>query len=417
MTTLRISPAAWFAVPMAIATVLYSAAYQPATSDGYSVALTAAGTVTMSFIAPFVAVSSAWEASRLRRAGWWGAPHVRSHLTIALWSIAPAVAAGSLALVLSVAAQFRGFDAVVPDLRLVATDLVVIVAHAVAGFALGLRLPIVVAGPIAVIGSYAWMAVPRALEPLWIRHLTGSFEACCLLQEELAPHALVGALLVASGLMAAALIVIARGWLRGPIAAAIGSVAIGFGSGALIVSGLGASPAVPRDTADLVCRSRASTELCVWREHADRLNETMQLLSTARSRWQAEGIEVPTVFTEESERDGAASFGFSLAATRDDLLHGLAYAVAAPWPPCAESEPYPGGMAVEIVHAWLDYVGGMSVEDIAMRLPAETGPGNPTPAEAVHSLSALSLDERSAWLSANLAAIRQCGILPRPIPS
>lgn len=417
-TILRVHPAAWLCPALVVLSAVYAVAYQPAASEPYSVALTAGGSVVIGFLAPVCAALAAWEAGRLRRAGWWEMPHVRPPLAIAVLAMWPVIVSGLVAVSTSIIVQLVRAETLVPDLRILAVCVVVISAHALAGFAVGLKVPVVIAVPGVLIGSYLWMAFPRAMEPLWIRHLTGSLEACCLLQHDLAISAAIGAALVAGGLAIAAGIVIAAGWRIRPVGAALSALAVASFAGVSLVMGLGAEPAVARNPSELVCRSSQAVAVCVWPEHQGRIDEVLAIATTAAENWREAGIAIPTTFTEADGplQAGERSFGFSEESTPTDILHSLAYALLPVWPACAEMGPYPGSAAIDPVHAWFDATAGMSARELTQRFPASTSPGRPSPTEIVAELMATSEQAQQEWLATNLAALERCDVEPELRP-
>lgn len=86
---------------------------------------------------------------------------------------------------------------------------------------LGRVLPRTIAVPLSATLSYLWLAMPRAVEPFWIRNINGELGSrCCDLDQTLGPGGLVGPALFNAGLLAASLLVIvAASWRRvAPIA-------------------------------------------------------------------------------------------------------------------------------------------------------------------------------------------------------
>jgi hypothetical protein len=420
-TVLRVQPAAWLALPLILLSLIYAASYQPASDDPYNVALTAAATVSLGFVAPVCAALAAWEGGRLRRAEWWNLPHVRSLAGVATWSLVPVVLAGLLAVLAGAAVELaKGGLLAVPDLRLLGLSVLVIAAHSVVGFAVGLRVPVVIAAPSVLIGSYLWMAFPRAMEPLWLRHLNGSLSSCCLLQDELAPRAVAAAAVVAAGMVIGGATLLAQHWRWRNLALTLGALVLSFVIAVPLVAGMGPDPAVPRNAEELVCRQGSGVTVCVWPEHTGRLDEVLELTTQAVDRWEATGLPVPTTYSEQRATQleaGSSSFGFSRRSSRGDILHALAYGLLPPWPPCADTGSYPGFDAQDAVHAWYDATAGMSMADLAQRFPPSGAPGVPSPLDILRALRATSPQARAAWLAANLAALASCDRAPQLLPS
>ncbi|HET6380106.1 MAG TPA: hypothetical protein VFH63_03605 [candidate division Zixibacteria bacterium] len=405
---------------MIVLSAIYALGYQPATDDPYGVSLTAAGTVTLGFVAPVCAALAAWEGGRLRRADWWTLPHVRPLAMVAGALLAPVIVAGMLAVFAAIIVEFaKGGLLAVPDLRLVVLSLFVSGGHAMVGFAVGLRVPVVVAAPSVLVASYLWMAFPRAMEPLWLRHLNGSLSSCCLPQDDLALSAVLAAAMVALGMVAAGGVLIAlRGRWRN-VVIGLGVLVASFGLAIPLVSGLGPDPVVARNPDSLVCRASSGVTVCVWPEHGERLEEVAGITTRAVERWRAVGLSVPSSYREARVTDAdpeTSGFGFSRHSSQADILHALAYGLLPAWPACAETGAYPGFDARDPLHAWYDATGGMSKADLEQRFPPSGVPGDPAPLEILNRLSAATPEERADWLADNLAAVASCDREPQLLP-
>ncbi|WP_234328533.1 MULTISPECIES: hypothetical protein, partial [unclassified Streptomyces] len=51
---------------------------------------------------------------------------------------------------------------------ILALELLVVAAHIVVGYVLGLTLPRLLAVPVALVGSFVWMAYPAAMNVFWV---------------------------------------------------------------------------------------------------------------------------------------------------------------------------------------------------------------------------------------------------------
>ncbi len=408
---LRISSAVWVA-PILIPIVLYYASsYPPATFEPYTLALSAAGEFTVAIAVPVCAACAAWEAGRLRRAGWYPLPHVRSPLAIALSALAPVVALGWLSITIAVLYRLLGAGLVaVPDLRILAVAFVLFVAHSLLGFAIGVRLPPVVSVPSVLVVIWCWMALPPALEPLWIRHLTGDLSACCDLSSDLAPRAVAGSVIVAAGLGVSAVLLVRQRLDLLRFALAVASVLVAFGLGTRVVYGMGPYPAVPRSPSALVCSSGVP-RVCIWPEHRERLKQAERIIGEVIQRWRVHGIRAPREFSEQSPDQlpsGTGSFMITSESRPGDIVDTLAYGMLPPYPACAlaDTSYYTGQAARDNAYAWLAYTAGVSRDRIA----SEISPG------ALHTIEmvrAMPRDSQLAWLHRNLAHSLDCGAPPR----
>jgi len=396
-TAIRTMPALWLAVPVCLLAALY-ALFQPAFPlDPYSTAVTAAGTGTLPFLAPFSAAVAAWEGYRLRRSRVWAAANVRSTTEIAAWSILPAATVGTAAVLVAVVVEFARFAAGFPDLRLLAVSALVVLTHSTIGFALGVALPFVVAGPAALVTSFVWLAFVPALQPVWLRHVTGLFRDCCRLQGDLASQAVAASVIVNIGILVATLTLMS-GTSSRKLAASISVLVVPMLLGLTMVAGMGFSPEVARDVSHLRCSSSPTVTVCVWPEHADRVGEVLRISDAVRTRWTDLGLEVPATFTEADPAtiDGALTFAFNgVVATKDDLIEALADGMLPALPECPAGAT--GGIAFEYLRAWYAASGGLAESLLRAEYSYSTDPYPPV-MTVVDELVDVSAEERREWI-------------------
>lgn len=413
LTLLRISPAVWLSPFLTLLAIAYANTLPVATRDPYPLALTAAGAWTVALIAPVCAACAAWEGGRLRRAGWFALPHVRPTAVVALMWLLPVLVVGFAALAAAIVVKLVGAGGVMaPDPRVLAVACAVVAAQALLGFAIGVRVPPVVAVPAVLLGGYTWIVLPIALEPLWLRHLTGAYLACCDVSTDLAPRAIAGSVVVAGGLAGTAGLLMRRDFDAPRLVLAIAPTVLAFGVGAFLVHGLGHDPVVDRRAA-LACSS-SLPRVCVWPEHRGHLEEVSEIAGQTTEAWRRVGGTVPSEFSEQrpaSLPPGARSFGISVAAARGDIVVSLVQSLLPPPPPCAfaRTDPYYGARAAPYVGAWLATAVGLPPAELERRFrPAVLG--------TVAAVRALPLDQQRAWLERNLAALNACGVQPQLEP-
>lgn len=295
----------------------------------------------------------------------------------------------------------------------------IIVAHSLLGFAFGVRFPMVAAAPGVLVALWCWMTLPRAIEPLWLRHLNGSFSSCCGVGTVPAPQALSGSLAVTIGFVAAgAFLMRQHSGTRG-LALPVFSVAGSIGVGILLVRGMSWSPVVPRDASELICSSSAP-RVCVWPEHRERIGEVSRIALRASAAWRSVGISVPSQFSEYSNLSTSErSFGFSRDADGFVILNSLAYSMLGSYPSCAVegTAPWAGGVAEEYVLAWLDATAGMSPLQLVARFGSEPPPGQPSVLDTVEQVRSLPVARQRAWFDQNLAALGTCDVQPQLEPT
>jgi hypothetical protein len=424
-TSLRVMPAFWFALPIVLLAGGYGTALYPA--DHYGLGATAMGTGALAFIAGFTAATAAWEGARLRRTVWWS-PTVRSRLAIVAWAVLPSVLVGVVAFLAAVGVLLVRSGATLPDLPVLAVATLDLVAWAVAGFAAGILLPVPVAVPVGLLLPFVWLAFVPAIDPVWLRHLTGMFRDCCGLTEDLAPAAVWASVLADIGIIAAAAVLIG-GWttarrhggsilaLAVPLVASVLALVLLLRAGVALVSGMTYAPVVPRDPALLTCRERAVLTLCVWPEHVPQADEIATVASDVRSRWLAAGIEAPAVFTEAGRTVApAGSLAYQVSgAAPDDVILALANAMTPQQPECIDptigaSMGTTGGIAAQWLGAWYAAAGGMSADRLAQDFGFTLGMsgGSLDPLPTVDALWKVSPEARRAWAAHAAALIATC---------
>ncbi|CAM5297853.1 hypothetical protein STENM223S_05675 [Streptomyces tendae] len=123
------------------------------------------------------AALSCWESGRLRNARVLALAPARSRYRIAFNAVAPVIALSWLVLLLPAAVSLAR-SATLPTLdglRLPLAGLVLCVAHAVLGFAVGCWVPRIIATPIVAVADWITVAFTRAVLPYWPRHVSGQF--------------------------------------------------------------------------------------------------------------------------------------------------------------------------------------------------------------------------------------------------
>ena len=294
-TAVRVMPAFWLAVPLAVFAAWYATLLHP--SDGYGLGATAQGTGTLPFVAGIAAIAAAWEGARLRRSGIWAVPAVRSRLEIAAWAMGPAVLAGLLGILAAVAMSLAKSGAAVPDARVLAVAVVELVAWCSVGFTGGLLLPFAVAGPLALLLPLFWFAFVPAVYPVWLRHFTGMFRDCCGLAEDLAPAAFAASVIAAAGIVGACAVLLS-GFTRWRVAGATVTLLVPVGLSVVLVAGMTYAPVVPRNPSALDCRGASGITVCLWPEHAGEADALRAAAARVAAGWRDAGLFVIKIVTE-----------------------------------------------------------------------------------------------------------------------
>ncbi|MEU3792792.1 hypothetical protein AB0F07_23810 [Streptomyces fructofermentans] len=181
-TTALRSGSALRAAPVALLLILFyyftDETRPPSSFDEFSPAIVAYPLMTLYPLAYAITVGLAiWESGRLRQAGVWDLAPGRSRYRVALNALIPVIGAGWLVIVTPSILSLLRAD-VIPSLdsmRLPVMALLVCLAYAVIGFAIGLKMKPVIAAPIAAVAVWIVIAFTRSVQPYWIRHVSGLF--------------------------------------------------------------------------------------------------------------------------------------------------------------------------------------------------------------------------------------------------
>lgn len=411
-TALRIMPAAWLALPMAVVAAWYASLLP--SPPGYGTAATAAASGTLPFIGAFVAGSAAWEGGRLQRAGIWSGPWVRRGARIAAGLLVGPIAAGSVAVAVAVVVAHARAGAFPPDLAILSVMVVDVITYATVGFALGIVAPLALAVPLAATLVLFWTAFVPAMYPVWLRHLTGMYRDCCGLAETLAPQAVVASIVMDVALMTAAALAVHVGWRRRWRAAAAATILVAASLVAIkAASSLTYAPVMARDPSLLTCTTGNGVEVCVWPEHSRSVTTLVGAISDVRAKWEAAGIDAPAVFTEAAGQQPTGTLEVHLpdALTKDGVIVALAVGMLPPAPNCTGTviqgvqAATTGGVAFPYLEAWYAAAGGLSsTASQALDMPGDDI--NPPVLKVVKELSAATVSVRRSW-TANAAAISQ----------
>ena len=378
MTRLVTSPGVWVA-PVALLVLASRILGAELSGEHYPVAVVAADVAAVALIAPLVALAGAWEGAKIRSARVLVLPRVRSAWRVALEPIAASVVPAALILVVftAVDARARGVDWAV-----IAGGALTLTAWGVAGFGLGCLVPAVLALPLALLVAAVWLIYPRTIEPLWLRHLTGAWNGCCMIDQSLSPRAMLAAGIVAVGTAAAggALVWAATAAVRRSRAA--GAVAVGLAlaalaasvvGGSLLVRSFGADPVVPRS--DPTNCDSGTPALCLWPEHEAIRGGVRQALDESVRAWESRGVEVPARFDERLQwREGAGVplYVSSRGDTQDWKVSFAGAMVATVACPSPKGDQATGGRDSSAAWAWLWVVAGGEAAGVPDRftLPA-----------------------------------------------
>ncbi len=398
---LRTEPAVWL-LPLSCLLGYLAAMGMEEQSPGYPLAVAIRGHAALIVLAPIGAGCAAWKAGRYRRAGWPRRTWRRSAARLALAEMATTAAVQMTAyglIVVLVAAGSTGSGLPwEPELLVVAAS--TLLGWAAIGSALGWWVRAELAMPAVVIGSYLAIVFPEAIEPLWVRHLAGTYMGCCFQDAVLAPGAVRGPIVLAAGVAAAALLIVAA--RRRPVLAltsalvAAAAVAVSVAQ----VDHLGADPIAPRKGSVRCTGTQPS--VCTWPEQAGDHDQIAAVSRSVLARWNAAGFEVPERISTQAFTDDVPTIVVQTAdhPTDDEIIAALALG-AVPEPDCPGGAPTDLYVASQVAWAGVAIEGGLTVDDITTAIA-------PDVAAQVRILRAAPPGARAAWIHEVTSAVAAC---------
>nr|WP_146177610.1 hypothetical protein [Sphaerisporangium cinnabarinum] len=314
---------AYVVAPVATALAVWFLLVNEIPGDPRAITVGASGAWPVVLVAPVVAASAAIAGSRLRRSGGILGPRGRALVVVVGEQVWPLVVAGTVALgtgtvVAGAKLSYSGVPNLVPLLPAVA----MIVAAAVTGFALGLRVWTPVAAALSGAVWFYLLAFPAALDPPWLRHLVET-GACCTVSESLDVRAPLASLVTASALVMLGIVAImaheSRVAVGGGLAGAVGLLALAV----LLALPLGWSSTTVRE-GPLECTTSQSVEFCVWPEQAGDLarvadNGASAIAAVSR----VTGVEPPlrlTAHSRAAQNAGERAFWFAAGSDDESLV-------------------------------------------------------------------------------------------------
>ncbi len=433
-TLLRVAPGAWLAPVMVGLLVLYVASsitFGP--REPYGLYLTARAMNGLGLIVPVFAGTAAWEGARLVRGGVWGLPMTRHRIAVAAWSFLPAFVGGLIVLVVTTMAVLVPQGLVVPDMVILGSATVILLAQVALGFFIGTIAPRAIAIPVVVLGSFMTFVLPRVAGSAWLRHMSGTtLELCCTTDQVLSPGVVVSIVAISAAILIAVAILLTR-------RPRMGVYPVVFLVLLIVASGVAMAAAPPTQrpyaertgTAD-VCETRDGVTVCVWPEHRELAPRVSRVAAAAVDAWRAAGVTVPTTFREgEVDKSDPLTAGISVRSTnsRNSLIELLAVAVAPHFPvardepTCAATHEWRSSIAGPYVWTWLATEAGIDHQSVDNYFGGGARPDSDYFPDAPKSLivPVLPLLEKvwelpppaqATWVRRNLRALAQCDVLP-----
>lgn len=392
---LRVSVAPRIGILLVLWLFAYSGNVTKMVTSGYWESVAAQSATLLVWTAPAVAACGAWEGLRVRQSlALQGAP-ARTFVGVSLAALTPTFIVGALAVALALGLLLP--QAAGGPNRTVAAvlgmELLVIAAHTAVGYVIGLSLPRVLAVPVALVGSFVWMAYPAAMNVFWVRQLNGTNLAeCCALDQVAAPRSILAPALVSIGMLVAARLMTLR--QRGLRILAPIALTVVVAVSAWIVHPLGYSAAEPRPTALRTC-SETQPRVCLWPEQHDAAKDVITSATDAHTRLAAFGI---TTAPELSPRPSTpTSYEIRSLVAVSALPHDI--------PECAKHGEWPGSRALGPLTIWLAITAGADRQAVT----ASYAPDEATVATRV--LKRPQQDQR-AWFQQNAKTLTRCDLQP-----
>ncbi|MGW3953322.1 DUF7224 domain-containing protein [Streptomyces sp. NPDC004752] len=392
---LRVSLAPRIGILLILWLLAYSGNVTELVTDGYWESVAAQSTSLLVWTAPAVAACGAWEGLRVRQSrALQGAP-VRTFSGVSLAVLTPTLVLGVLAVALALglllpqAAGTPGWTAV----AVLGLELLVVTAHTAVGYVIGLCLPRLLAVPVALVGSFVWMAYPAAMHVFWVRQLNGTNLAeCCGLDQVAAPRSILAPALVSIGLLLAAWLVTVR--QRGLRILAPVVLAVAVTVSAWIVHPLGYSAAASRSTALRTC-SDTQPRVCLWPEQEHATADIVKWATDAHTRLAAAGVTTAPELSPWKPMPAA-----------DDIRSLVAKsALPQETPACATYGEWPGGDAFGPLSAWLTLTAGVDPQVVASQhLPEEV--------EVATRVRKRPRQAQLAWFQQNAKTLTRCDKQP-----
>jgi hypothetical protein len=403
LANLRASATPWLFLPALLYVSVFVGGASFGGFSGYGVTSGEQAALGVVVIAPAVAAAAAWEAGRRRTGGPLASVAVRGPVRRFVWSATPVLVLQLLLAVGALVMARAGNGAWPAGRGLLALAHLVILpwGWALVGWVVGTICPRAVAGPVAAVGCWAFIAFPQSMSsPAW-RHLGGFLTESSTLTDLLDPRVYLVPWLVVAGLAAAALLLTGarrRPWLLGvSVILAVGVVLLGRS----LVSGWGSDPLTDPRRGHTACAGTSPT-VCLPSEYADRAGELRDAARPELRALHAVGLPSPSALKMASNdlplEHGTWPLEWSPDMTSQQLDDALAHSAVA------------GIAALHGVHdcgqpsitdAWAMLVIGAGQERAQAALTAQDW-------RQVQQIRALPASRQAAWFIRAVRSRRSC---------
>lgn len=359
-------------------------------------------------LAPLGAAAGAWKAGRWRRSGWRSRPWRRGVGVPAAWEISITagvqVAAYELIVVWVTTAAGRSLPF---EPQVLAIAAATIAGWVAVGYAVGWWVRAELALPAVLIGSYLALVYPPAMEPLWLRHLTGTLGQCCAPSSALDRGAVRAMVLVPVAACIAALLAVCASRRPASAVAAVAVVLLAAVVAVPMVDHLAAEPIAARHG---TVRCTGTPEVCVWPEQSDDLDRIAAIAGSAAARWAGLGLHAPARLSPRSS-DLATARAASLQVWEHPTRYEVIQAMASGAVPQRSCRDGVGDIYVSqlVAVAWLTIEGGVEPSLVEART-------DPALIADIDRLRAADHDAQVRWLEA-VERADPCAAHLIPVPS
>ncbi|MFT4123003.1 MAG: hypothetical protein QM635_04125 [Microbacteriaceae bacterium] len=399
-----------------LGTVAYWAAYlDPVNYGGYWISTVSNSAIFLLFSCPYLAVTSAAEASRERR-GRTGSG-TRQPIMILVARCWPGMLGAVLIqlsglLLLTSAIGPAPVGSVPAMLVAIVSILAVLLVHAGLGYLLGFLLPVAAALPLSLLVSYCWLGFTWSVSWFPLRYLSGlELVDCCSVSTALDARGPVATTVFCAGaglglaVLISALAATAARARRVGVAIAAVAVTVGTIAALGIAAPLGAGPTMARDPDEAICTGTQPT-LCLFPELTASATVSESLLYGYR-RLKDFGWAMPATLRSGGIDDDVADT-LSLALRPGMTSAEVARSLASSLLPAAGPVLCSGAA---------DYELRMAVYEVAFEVLAREAGTSGTEAYSdagalLSEVQALPAGERLDWLRRYVPSLSDCAVTP-----
>ncbi|MEU8936342.1 hypothetical protein AB0D30_41480 [Streptomyces sp. NPDC048409] len=268
---------------------------------------------------------AAWESGRLREAAVWHLAPVRSRYRIAANVLLPVLALAWFMLVLSVALRLiqEGASPTLDSMRPLLLGMLLCVAHAVIGFAIGMRVPKLIAAPAVAVMTWVLVAFSVTSTQFWYRHVSGERMDSLAFGEIVPLSSLVPHLLFAGSIAAGVLLLwmpIRYVAIRVCLAATLAFV--GMSTAREMVAHWGPHEPFLSGQATMQCAGKAPT-VCMPEISAGSLPAVREQVDSVLTEFQAAGVKATPDSVTDALADGRRSVRSTPSTWRVNLTRGV----------------------------------------------------------------------------------------------